>query len=121
VASAGASQLFNVFASGAVNPGLVDELGGSNLQGVGIEPGWAASRWSRCRPGHHHIRPLHSPALARRRGLPRPRPRPPASIQFDSLTLIFGERSQSFRRGDSNADGTTDISMLSPSLPTCSS
>jgi hypothetical protein len=35
------SDILNVFASGAGGGGLVEELCGSNLEGVGIEPAWA--------------------------------------------------------------------------------
>ena len=107
------SDIFNIFASGTPMGNLVDELGGSNLQGVGIMPRWSQvgvvtlKAESDIPSAVHQLRPSTSGVACLGRGVI-----PVSAVEFDSLVLTFGDAplGDVFRRGDSNTDGTTDIS-----------
>ncbi len=112
VVSAKSSNTFNVFPSGTVKPGLIDELGGSNLPGgIGIEPGWVRVAIVELRAENPSPNATFSLSASRTgvaclgRGSILWQ-----SIDLNGLTISSGSSSVPFRRGDANADGTPDLS-----------
>ncbi len=104
-------DIFNVFPSGAVAVGRVDELGGSDLEGAGIEPRWGRvatvkmNAAAAAQEASFTLAPSTSGVASLGRGLI-----PWEKVGLAGVTVDIGQPPGRFRRADANADGAVDIS-----------
>lgn len=105
------SEAFNLFPSGLVSAGQINEIGGSNLPGkLGIEPLWVRVAIIEMRANTtpssvtHSLAPSTAGVACYGRGLI-----PWKDIELSSSTVTIGDANP-FKRGDTNQDGNVDIS-----------